>query len=98
SSARSGLPGAPHQGHDSGAVTLLSSILEDRVPEYELAAGGLRALDATEHNMERLNARARGSSRVYHALTLEGPLGHADLERALDALTDRHPLLRVRIA
>jgi hypothetical protein len=77
---------------------LARTIIVDGVPVYELATGDvLRPLDPTEHNMERLNAKARGSGRTYHILVIEGPLSRAALEQALDALASRHPLLRVRI-
>jgi hypothetical protein len=76
----------------------LSRNVADRPPSYEVApAEVLRALDPTEHNMERLNARARGSGRTYHILVIEGPLARASLEQALDALATRHPLLCARI-
>jgi hypothetical protein len=79
-------------------VPLSPAIIVDRVPAHELATGAvLRALDPTEHNMERLNAHARGAGRAYLALVVEGPLSRASLEQAIDALTTRHPLLRVRI-
>jgi hypothetical protein len=77
---------------------LARTILVDRVPVHELATGEvLRALDPTEHNMERLNAKARGSGRTYHTLVIDGPLARASLQQALDALASRHPLLNVRI-
>jgi len=80
------------------SVTLRTGIVVDRIPEYELfGAEVIRALDATEHNMERLNARARGSGRAYFTVRVEGPLAHDAFERALDALASRHPLCRVRI-
>ena len=79
-------------------MSLASRIVVDRVPVHQLATGDeLRALDPTEHNMERLNAQARGSGRTYHTLLIEGPLSRAQFEQALDALASRHPLLRVRI-
>jgi len=80
-------------------VPLSPAIIVDRVPAHERATGDvLRALDPTEHNMERLNANARGSGRAYLALVVEGPLARGSVEQAIDALTSRHPLLRVRIA
>lgn len=79
-------------------MSLAPSIVEDRVPAHGPAPGDvLRALDPTEHNMERLNAKARGSGRTYYTLVIEGPLLRASLEQALDVLASRHPLLRVRI-
>lgn len=76
----------------------LSRNVVDRVPVHDLATEDvLRALDPTEHNMERLNANARGSGRTYFAIVVEGPLSRAAFEQALDALATRHPLLRVRI-
>jgi hypothetical protein len=79
-------------------MLLSPTILSNRVPVYEEATSPvLRALDPTEHNMERLNARARGSGRTYYTLLVEGPLSRVSLSRALDALVRRHPLMRVRI-
>jgi hypothetical protein len=79
-------------------VLLTPGVLVDGVPEHETVTGDvLRALDPTEHNMERLNVRARGSGRTYKTLLLEGPLARAELQRALDALVARHPLLGARI-
>ena len=79
-------------------MLLAETILVNGVPVRELAPlDVLRGLDATEHNMERLNAKARGSSRTYNSVVLDGPLARASLERALDALASRHPMLRVRI-
>jgi hypothetical protein len=79
-------------------VVLATGVLVDDVPEHELASADvLRVLDATEHNMERLNVRARGSGRTYKTLVLEGPLSRAQLQQALDALVARHPLLGARI-
>jgi len=48
--------------------------------------------------MERLNARARGANTTYAIVHVRGPLVHAAIERAVETLTDRHPMLRVRIA
>jgi hypothetical protein len=67
-------------------------------PVYETVTSGLRPLDPTEHNMERLNARARGANTPYAIVHVRGPLERAVLERAVETLTDRHPMLRVRIA
>jgi len=79
-------------------VVLTPGLLVDGVPDHEQASGDvLRALDATEHNMERLNVRARGSGRTYKTLVLEGPLSRAELEQAIAVLTARHPLLGARI-
>lgn len=74
------------------------AIVIDRIPQHERADGqAWRVLDPTEHNMERLNARARGSARTYHTLVVEGPLSRGSFERAVDLLVTRHPTMRVRI-
>lgn len=89
---------APRAARVDSAVLLADTILVNGVPARELAPPDvLRGLDATEHNLERLNAKARGSSRTYNSAVIEGPLARASLERALDVLASRYPMLRVRI-
>jgi hypothetical protein len=79
---------------------LRPTLLCAQTPRYERIAprDALRALDATEHNMERLNTTARGSGVSYHALRIRGDLAVPELRRAVDVMTARHPLMRVRIA
>jgi hypothetical protein len=79
---------------------LRSTLTCTDAPRYERLASRdvLRALDPTEHNMERLNASARGSGVCYHALRLRGDVSVPALRRAIDVMTARHPLMRVRIA
>jgi len=78
---------------------LRSSIASDGPLDYPLVdpSDALRELDPTEHNMERLNRAARGSGTSYHVLRLRGELSLEALRKAVDVLTDRHPMLRVRI-
>lgn len=76
---------------------LRSSIAADGPLDYPEVAPeeALRELDPTEHNMERLNRTARGSATSYHVLRLRGDLSMGALRRAIDVMTDRHPMLRL---
>lgn len=68
-------------------------------PDYPILTNEavLRPLDPTEWNMERLNRVSNGAGCVYQIVQGRGSLREARLRDAVNALTQRHPLLGTRI-